>query len=104
MEWSFHAFAGGFDPNHPDLLILHERIEHADRIAAAAHCGDQQIRQPAFGFQNLAPRLIPDNPLEIADHHRIRMRAHSRTQHVEGVFHVADPVSECLIPSVLQCP
>ncbi|MNC62244.1 hypothetical protein D3C75_1122490 [compost metagenome] len=75
----------GIDPlacslysDHADILILHKWIEHADRIASSAYGSNQQIRQPAFGFQNLAAGLIADNPLEVADHHRIRMRPNRR--------------------------
>ncbi|MNP44468.1 hypothetical protein D3C76_1383320 [compost metagenome] len=49
MEFGIDAFAGRFHAHKTNILILDERIKHADRIAAAAYRCDEHIRQSAFG-------------------------------------------------------
>ena len=63
------------DADHAHARSLQERMEQADRVAAAADARDQRGGQPAFLLQDLPARLAPDDALEIADHHGIRVRA-----------------------------
>ena len=48
-------------------------MEQADGVAPAADAGNQQIRQPAFLFQDLTPRFLADDTLKIPHHHWVRM-------------------------------
>src|ERR1700736_2703464 len=70
-----NAFAAGFHPDHPYMLILQEWMEEADRVAATADAGDQQIGQSFFALENLPARFHANDALEITHHHWIRMRA-----------------------------
>ena len=40
-------FAAGLDADQADRLVVDERVEHPDRVAAAADAGDDRIRQTA---------------------------------------------------------
>ena len=79
-------------------------MKQAHRIGAAADAGDQGIRQPAFGLLHLHPRLVADHRLEVAHHHRIRVRTGDRADAVERVVDVGDPVAQRLVHRVLQRP
>ena len=52
--------------------------------------------------QHLRPGLQPDDPLEVADDHRERVRAADGAEQVEGVVDVGDPVAERLVDGVLE--
>ncbi len=67
--------AAGFDADQLHAFVFDERVEDADGVAAAADAGEDGIGQAAFGFENLAARFVADHAMEIAHHHRIRMRA-----------------------------
>src|SRR5262249_9491326 len=56
------------DADQLDGAVGHERVEHAGRVAAAAHTGDDGVRQPARLLLALLPRLAADDRLEVADH------------------------------------
>ncbi len=51
---------------------------------------------------NCALRLLADHRLEVAHHHRIRMRAGDGADQVVGVLDVGDPVAHRLVHRVLQ--
>src|SRR5438874_9110372 len=51
-----NAFAAGFDADHSNISILQEWMKQADRVAAAADAGNEQIRQVLLAFENLATR------------------------------------------------
>ena len=51
------ALAGRLDADEPDALVLHELAEHADRVGAAAHAGDDLIGQPTRHGEHLGARL-----------------------------------------------
>ena len=57
MFAQFVAAAAGFDADQLHAVVLDERMEDADGIAAAADAGDDRVGQTAFGFQNLARAL-----------------------------------------------
>ena len=77
-------------------------MKQPHRVGAAADAGDQRIRQAAFGLLHLRARLVADDRLEIAHHHRIGMRARDRADAVERVVHVGDPVAQRLVHRILQ--
>ena len=51
---------------------------------------------------DLRARLVADDGLEIAHHHRVRMRAQHRAQQVVRGAHVGGPVAHGLVDRVLQ--
>ena len=77
-------------------------MEQAHRVGAAADAGDQRIRQTAFGLLHLLARLVADDALEIAHHHRIGMRARDRADAIERVLDIRDPVAQRLVHRVLE--
>ena len=96
------AASARFDADQLHPLIGDEGMKHADRIAAAADAGEHLVGQPALGIQNLSPRFFADDAMEIADHHRIRMRAQRRAKQVVRGLDVGDPVAHRLADRVLQ--
>src|SRR5215813_1363541 len=49
--------------------VIEEGVEQSDRVAASADTRNRGVRQPAFRFQNLPPRLVADHAMKIAHHH-----------------------------------
>src|SRR3954452_17343024 len=76
------AFAARFYPDHSDGFVVQKRIEHSNRVAAAADTSDQDVGQASFALHDLAARFNADNALKIADHHWIGMRAKGGTEDV----------------------
>ena len=74
----------------------------ADGVGAAADAGDHRVRQPAGGLEHLLAGLQPDDPLEVPDHHRERVRAADRADAVVRVPHRRHPVAEGLVHGVLE--
>src|SRR5690349_4223963 len=104
MRIRMQASAAGFNADKADSSIVQERVKNADRIAAAANARYDSIRQPTFFGHDLFAHLITDNPLKISDHHRIRMRASSRSEEEERIFNVSDPITKRFVSGVLQRP
>ena len=57
------AAARRLDADHGDVVVQ-EGMEEADRVAAAAGAGDQQVGQAAVLRQHLLARLAADDGLE----------------------------------------
>src|SRR5580700_7799016 len=74
MMRSADAETGRLDANHLHVGIFDEWIEKSDRVGAAVDACDQHVRQPPFVLENLTARLAPDDGLEVAHDHRVRMR------------------------------
>ena len=96
--------AGRFDAVELDAFVVQERVEHPDRVRAAADACEDRIRQPADLVEQLRARLFPDDLLEIADHRRERMRSRGRAEDVVGRLDARDPVAICVVDRVLECP
>jgi hypothetical protein len=71
-------------------------------VAAAADAGDEQIGQAFLALQNLAACLDADDAVEIAHHHRERMRAERGTEDVVRGAHVRDPVAHGFVHGFLE--
>ena len=82
--------------------LTDEARQESDGVGASADARQGQIRQPAFGRQQLSGRLIADDPLQIADEDRIRVRSHCRSQDVVRGLDVRHPVAHRLVDGVLQ--
>ena len=59
-------------------------------------------RQPAFRRLHLFARLVADDRLEVADHHRIGMRTRDGADAVEGIGNVGHPVAQRLVHRILE--
>ena len=94
--------AAGLDTDHCHPRLVEKGMEQAHRVRAAADAGDQRVGEAAFGLFELHPRLVPDDRLEVAHHHRVGVRPGDRTDDVECVVDMSDPVAQCLVHRVLQ--
>jgi hypothetical protein len=82
--------------------VVDVRIEDAHRVRAAADAGDHVVGLAAGDLGHLHQAFLADHGLEVAHHHRIRMRAGHGADDVEGVFDVGDPVAHRFVERVLQ--
>ena len=94
--------AAGLDADQPHVAVVEERVEDADRVAAAADARDDRVGQPAGLLEDLRARLAADHRLELAHHQRIRMRPEHGAEQVVGVADVRHPVAHRLVDGVLQ--
>ena len=98
------AVAAGLAADQPHAGVGDERVEDADRVGAAADAGDHRVRQPAGQVEHLLAGLDADDPLEVADHHRERVRAADRADAVVRGLDGGHPVAERLVHGVLERP
>src|SRR4051794_24667776 len=62
-----NSFTARLHPNHSNGVVLKERMKKSDRIASTADTSNENVRQAAFAFKNLAARFESDHTLKIAD-------------------------------------
>ncbi len=91
-----------FHPDQAHLLVRDVRVEDAHGIGAAADTGEDGVGLAPGELRHLLSRLAPDHRLEIAHHHRIRMRTGDGADDVEGVLDVGHPVAHRFVERVLQ--
>ena len=77
-------------------------MEEPDRVAAAANAGDKQVGETLLALEDLAARLDADDAVEIAHHHRIRVRPEGTAEDVVGRANVRDPVAQGLVDRFLE--
>ncbi len=77
-------------------------MEGADGVRSTAHAGDHAIRQRAGALEDLRARLAADHRLQFAHQVRIGMRADGRSQAIEGIERIRDPVAEGLVDGGAQ--
>src|SRR4051794_28598657 len=65
---SFHSIK-------PNSGVLEKSIKEADGVRAPADTGDSNVRQAVVALQILGSCLITDDPVKLADHVGIRVRA-----------------------------
>jgi hypothetical protein len=97
-----HAVAAGLQADEADAVVRHEGGEDADGVGAAAHAGQDGVRQPAEPLEQLPAGLVTDDPLEVADHLRERVRAGDGAEDVVRRLDVGHPVAEGLVDRVLE--
>ena len=102
VQSGLDAVAAGLNTDHCDPSLVEKGMEQAHRVRAAADAGDQRVGEAAFGLFELHPRLVPDDRLEVAHHHRVGVRPGDRADDVERVFDMGDPVAQRLVHRVLQ--
>ena len=96
------AVAGRLDAVELDALVVEERVEHADRVGAAADARDDGVGQPADLVEQLRARLFADDLLEVAHHRGERMRAGGGSEDVVGRLDAGDPVAVGVVDRVLE--
>eukprot|EP00982_Pelagococcus_subviridis_P016899 31499-Pelagococcus_subviridis.AAC.38 len=97
-----HALARGLDADDPHVLVVDELVEQTHRVRAAADARDQHVRLASPFFERLRPRLLADHRVEVANHHRVRVRARDGPEDVVRRLHVRDPVADRLGRRVLE--
>ncbi len=98
------AVAGGFNADQLHGFIVDIRVKDAHRVRSAAHARDHRIRLTANQLGHLHLAFVADHALEIADHHRVRVRTGHRAEDVEGAVDVRDPIAHRFVQRVLQGP
>src|SRR5436853_7787801 len=68
-----NTFTASFNPDHSDRFILQKGVEKANRVAASADTGYEEIGQSFFTFQDLATAFDSNYPLKIPHHHWVGM-------------------------------
>ena len=84
--------------------VIHERVEHADGIGAAAHRRDDHIGKPPGFFQHLGTGFAPDDALKIPDQRGEGVRTRRRTKTIVCGLLRGDPVTQGLVDGVLEGP
>ena len=92
----------GLDANQAHVLIVHESVEDAHGVAAAAHARHNCVRKSTDRLETLRSGLPADDGLELANHERIRMRSEHRSEQIVTVRYRADPVPHGFVDGVLQ--
>ena len=77
-------------------------MEDPHRVGPAAHAGDHGVRVAARRRRHLRQAFLADHALEIAHHHRVRVRPGDGADDVEGRFDVRHPVAHRFVERILQ--
>ena len=101
---AFQPVARGLDADQAHRLIRDVGIEKANRVRAAADARQHRVGLAPRQFRHLLFRFAADHRLEVAHHHRIRMRPRDGADDVKSVFDVGHPVAHRLVQSILQGP
>ena len=96
------AVAAGLEAVQGDVGVGDEVGEDAEGVRAAADAGRDGVRQPAVALQHLGAGLGADDPLELPDQHRERVRARDGADEVVGVVDGGDPVAHRVVHRVLE--
>ncbi len=102
MTAGCETVAAGFDADQAHAWNRDVRIEDAHRVAAAADARDDRVRMTARVLWHLRHAFVADHALEIAHHHRVRMRSRDGADDVEGVLDVRHPVAHRFVERVLE--
>src|SRR6185369_13268302 len=92
-----YPMSARLDAGHLHSRVFEKFIKQADRVAAAADAGDEFIREPALARENLLLRLLADDAVKIAHHHRVRVGTVGRAQDVMRAADVSHPVAHGLV-------
>ena len=94
--------AGGLVADEADVGVVEERVEDPDGVRPAAHARDDGVGQAPVRGEHLLAGLQADDAVEVAHHHRERVRAGRGAEDVVGVPDARDPVAVGLVERVLQ--
>ena len=96
-----NSFSCCLAADQSDAFILNKLVKHSHGIASAADTCHNHIRKLSFRLQDLCPRFLADDALEIPYNHRKRVRSHYRTQYIQGIIYPFGPFSHTFIDSIL---
>mmetsp|Transcript_17886 Transcript_17886/g.46262 ORF Transcript_17886/g.46262 Transcript_17886/m.46262 type:complete len:219 (+) Transcript_17886:666-1322(+) len=102
MAIRVNAVAAGLDADQLDVFVPHERVEHADRVRAAADARDHHVGHLARVLLDLLPSLLANHRLEVAHDGREGVRADGRADQVVRGAHVGHPVAHRLVDGVFE--
>ena len=94
--------ASRFHADQTHRLVVDERVEDPDRVAAATDARHDDVGKAADLIEHLAARLAADHGLELAHHQRIGMRTERRAKQVVRVADIGDPVAHRFVDRILQ--
>src|SRR5271167_1981715 len=97
-----YTAARRFDSGHFNGFVPEKRVEETHRIRAAADAGDEHVRETLFFLENLLPRFLAEDGLEVPHHHRIRMRPRDTANDIKSVPDVRYPVPHGLVHRVFK--
>ena len=95
------AQSPGLDADEPSRCV-EEPGEGADGVRPAADAGHHDVGVGGEHGPTLVAGLLPDDPLELADHPRVRVGPDHRPDAVVGRFDARHPVAQRLVDRVLQ--
>ncbi len=96
------AVTAGLDADQARLLVRDVVVKDAHGVAAATDTGDHGVGLTADHLRHLHHALLADHRIEIAHHHRIRVRTGHGADDVERALDVGDPVAHGLVERVLE--
>ena len=102
MPSRIDAFATGFNADQPHVGVGNVVVENAHGVRPAPHAGENYIRLASDHLWHLRKAFFADDRIEIAHHHRIRMRPGHGADDVKSIFHIRHPVAHRLVQCVLQ--
>src|ERR1017187_1537130 len=76
------AAASSFYADQFDFAVFDEFVESSDGVGTPANTGDYRGRELAFCLQDLSACLFADDPVEVAHHGGIGVRAQHTSQQV----------------------
>src|SRR5215208_3276349 len=77
-------------------------MKQSDGIRAAADTCDQNVRQPAFLFDDLFACFAPNDTLKIPDHQRVWVWTECAAEQIVSVADVRHPITECFVDRVFE--
>ena len=89
-----------FAPDQAHVRVADVRVENPHRVGAAAHARENRIGLPADQLGQLGETFATNHGIEVAHHHRVRMRACYGTDDVKRVLDIGHPVAHRLVERV----
>ena len=83
--------------------MLNVGIKNSHCVASTTHTGDHRIRLTTDQSRHLGQALVTNHPLKITHHGGVWVRARHRTDDVERVLDIGDPIAQGFVERVFQC-
>ena len=100
--WADRRAAGRLDADQLHVGELGEAGEEPDGVRAAADARGDDVGVAAEQLAALLAGLVADDPVQLAHHPRVRVRAHHRAEQVVARLDGGHPVAHGLVDGVLQ--
>src|ERR1700682_1838391 len=69
-----------FNAHHFYVRVTEKIVKQPDCVRASADTRKKKIWDASLGFENLRVRLLANNPMKIAHHHWVGVRAENRAE------------------------